>query len=184
VDAGADASVRAFAIPESAWQSSTQIFFVDLALKDAQGETVSSNFYWVPAKLTEFDWAKTDYTHTPALSHEDLKRLRQLPLAKLDAHLEVPIASALSTVRVRLHNPSNALAFQVAVAGLGANGENITSLLWSDNYIELMPGETRVLSASQPKQVSVKRLQSVAVSGWNIQSQTLHVGGQKALIPH
>jgi exo-1,4-beta-D-glucosaminidase len=67
------------------------------------------------------------------------------------------------------------LAFQVAVSAVGADGKDITPVLWSDNYIELMPGETRDLSATLPANVNTNRT-SVVVSGWNIPSQSLHLG--------
>ena len=171
LDAGPDASVRAFTIPEGTFSSDSQLYFVQLTLKNQSGETVSRNFYWVPEKLTEFDWSKTDYTHTPALQHEDLKILRSLPDSRVNARADV----VAKNISVQLHNPSKMLAFQVALSAVGADGKDITPVLWSDNYIELMPGETRDLSATLPANVNTNRT-SVVVSGWNIPSQSLHLG--------
>jgi exo-1,4-beta-D-glucosaminidase len=175
LDAGPDASVHAFTIPEGTFSSDSQLYFVQLTLKNQNGETVSRNFYWVPAKLTEFDWSKTDYTHTPALQHEDLKILRNLPDSRVSARADV----VAKNIHIQLHNPSKTLAFQVAVNAIGADGRDITPVLWSDNYIELMPGETCDLSATLPAKVTADRA-SVVVSGWNIPSQSVHLGSRPA----
>ena len=167
LDAGPDASLRAFEIPADTFSSN--LTFVQLELKNDKGETISRNFYWVPSRLTEFDWSKTDYTHTPALTHEDLKALRQLPAARVEASFEP--ASASPSLLVRLHNPSKALAFQVAVSVSGPNGEDSTPVYWSDNYIELMPGETREITANFADSTMQKTPKTLTVTGWNIPRQ-------------
>jgi exo-1,4-beta-D-glucosaminidase len=144
---------------------------VQLELKNDRVEVVSRNFYWIPASPTIFDWQKTDYTHTPALQHEDLKALLSLPAATVEARLRTVDASA-GTVDVVLHNTSHALAFQLCVAMRKEDGSLIAPTLWSDNYIELMPGESRTLTAALPKKGSSNF--EVQLSGWNVLSQTLH----------
>ena len=162
-----DSSLKALTIPEENFSAASSIQFVELSLRNLQGEVVSHNFYWVPAKLTQFDWSKTDYTHTPAVSHEDLTTLRQLPRAQVESSLE---RTPDGTILVHLKNVSKALAFQVSVDGVDASGSDIGPLPWSDNYIELMPGESRILTA---RPTPAETVASVIVSGWNIPSKTL-----------
>jgi exo-1,4-beta-D-glucosaminidase len=161
-----DASTPVLELPGSVF-SGDGTYFVQLELKDVQGKVVSRNFYWVPAKLAQWDWAKTYYTYTPALEHSDMQVLRSLPEAKVTARA----VRTASGVRVELHNPSKGLAFQVAVAAQNANGENITPAIWTDNYVELMPGESRTLDGELPEHLKGKT--SVVVSGWNIPEVTL-----------
>jgi exo-1,4-beta-D-glucosaminidase len=156
-------------IPADKFSGESSIYFVELSLKDTKGVILSRNFYWVPVKATEFNWSKTDYTHTPALSHENLTALRQLPKAQIESSLQVQSDGAWV---VRLHNPSKALAFQVAVEAVDQRGDDISPLPWSDNYIELMPGETREISATPP---ATEKEASIVVSGWNIASTTLRL---------
>jgi len=167
VDSGADSSEKALTIPAEAFSSESSVHFVQLSLKDSAGTVVSRNFYWIPSKATAFDWEKTDYTHTPALTHEDFTALRQLPKAHVESSLQV---ESDGTLRVRLHNSSEALAFQVSVDAVDKHGASETPLIWSDNYIELMPNETRELSASRSAAATEP---SVVISGWNIASTTL-----------
>jgi exo-1,4-beta-D-glucosaminidase len=174
VNVDADGTDRVLQIPDPVFSSGTEsrkLRFVQLELKNDRGEVVSRNFYWIPASPTIFDWQKTDYTHTPALQHEDLKALLSLPAATVEARLRAVDASA-GTVDVVLHNTSHALAFQLCVAMRKEDGSLIAPTLWSDNYIELMPGESRTLTAALPKKGSSNF--EVQLSGWNILSQTLH----------
>jgi exo-1,4-beta-D-glucosaminidase len=176
VDSGADSSVKALTIPADKFSGESSIYFVELSLKDTKGVPLSRNFYWVPVKATEFNWSKTDYTHTPALSHENLTALRQLPKAQIESSLQVESDGAWL---VRLHNPSKALAFQVAVEGFDQRGDDISPLPWSDNYIELMPGETREISA---RPSAAESEASIVVSGWNIASTTLRLHARETAV--
>jgi exo-1,4-beta-D-glucosaminidase len=175
LDSAADSSTKVIPIADSVFQSGAKIYFVDLVLKDSSGKAVSQNFYWVPATLTSFDWAKTDYTHTPALQHEDLSGLLSLPKAEVRAKTHILATPQGKQLTVELRNPSPALAFQIAAAARTSNGDLIAPVLWSDNYIELMPGESRTLTAILPENASANT--SVVLSGWNISEQTLAAGG-------
>jgi exo-1,4-beta-D-glucosaminidase len=172
VEAAADSSQKVMTIPRDKLPAGLPLYFVELSLRDGSKETVSRNFYWVAGKSTEFDWAKTDYTHTPAISHEDLTGLRQLPLSRVEAELRL---AGDGRWVVHLRNPSKALAFQVAVAAVDESGQDIAPMPWSDNYIELMPGETRTLTAKAPGRIPGA---SLVVSGWNIKTATIRASGE------
>lgn len=166
LDSAGDSSTKAMDIPDSVFHSGSQVYFVRLELKDNTGKVVSHNFYWVPETLAEFDWAKTRYTYTPAKSYAQMTSLRQLPAARVEAAVTV----AGDTVHLRLRNPSKALAFQVAVAARDAKGRKIEPQMWSANYVELMPGEQRELTAELLHKPGSGL--SVTISGWNIKPVT------------
>jgi len=170
LDAPADSSTSALTIPDSVFAANSPITFIQLTLKNDAGQVVSRNFYWVPSKLTSWNWPKTDYTHTPALEHEDMKALRSLPQARIEATAQAVPGS--ESVQVQLHNPSKALAFQISLAATLPSGENIVPTLWSDNYIELMPDESVTLTVVLPPHSPEKY--AVVVSAWNAPSITLH----------
>jgi exo-1,4-beta-D-glucosaminidase len=168
VSLSADGTQRALPIPDTVFATPSPLFFVDLQLKNKAGAVVSRNFYWLPAKNSTYDWAKTRYTTTPILTYEDMTALRTLPEVNIQASLQMVGNKA----EVRLHNPSKSLAFQVAVSVDNAAGVSITPVLWSDNYVQLMPGESITLGASLPAHLDGKPV--FRVSGWNIATQTLH----------
>jgi exo-1,4-beta-D-glucosaminidase len=171
VDAGADSSQVVFAIPENLYSDAERTFFIDLTLADGADKVVSRNFYWVPGTLTTFDWPKTDYTHTPAARHEDLTALTNLPPAKLVAHAKLEKIARGRELRVELENPGAALAFQVSAAVRSQSGGLIAPVIWSDNWIELVPGEKRVLTAVLPE--SGADAPVVQIESWNAGAQTI-----------
>jgi exo-1,4-beta-D-glucosaminidase len=166
VSAIADSSQTVFELPDSLFTGVDKIFFIELSLADASGREVSRNFYWVPYTLTTFDWPRTDYTHTPAQRHEDLTALADLPKAEIKADATTEKTAHGRRVSVRLENPSQALAFQVRVAPRTADGGLVAPVLWSDNWIELAPGESVTLTADLPEGSPESTV--IQVDGWNI----------------
>jgi exo-1,4-beta-D-glucosaminidase len=166
INAYADSAQRVFTIPEKLYSDVERIFLIDLALADSGGRVVSHNFYWVPGTLTTFDWENTDYTHTPAARHEDLTALTHLPPAQVDAHAEIENTAHSRELRVHLSNSSKALAFQLRAAVRTSSGELIAPVLWSDNWIELTPGQSTVLTAKLPE--GDNSIPTVKIDGWNV----------------
>jgi exo-1,4-beta-D-glucosaminidase len=170
VTARSDSSQRVFTVPANLYSGPERLLFIDLSLADAAGRTVSHNFYWVPTTLTTFDWEGTDYTHTPASHHEDLTALTHLATAQIDARAEVSTARGRE-IRLHLANKSNTLAFQVRAAVRTPSGGLIAPVLWSDNWIELKPGESTTLTAQLP--ADDNNSPTVQVEGWNVAPMSL-----------
>ncbi len=168
VNIPADGSQRVLDIPSSIFQPVDSTHFVRLEMRDRSGKIVSRNFYWIPSKLTVFDWAKTEYTHTPAITSANMQALQTLPRSQVRGTLMIQGRE----LRVRLENPSKTLAFQIQLMGRNADGKTIVPLLWSDDFIELMPGEHRVLAATLPEN-SIVAGTTIAVSSWNANPLTL-----------
>ena len=171
VDAGPDSAQRVFTIPDSLYASAERIFFVDLTLSDASGHVLSRNFYWVPGTLTTFNWPKTWYTYTPAERYEDLNALTHLPTATVTAHAEITGTEHGRELRLQLDNHSAMLAFQLHAAVRTPSGALIAPVIWSDNWIELVPGESATLTALLPKDAD--RSPIVQLEGWNLPATTI-----------
>jgi len=165
LDSALDSAQRVTIIPESLYTGADRLFFIDLTLTDASGKTVSRNFYWVPGTLTTFDWTHTDYTHTPAARHEDLTALATLPKAAVTATAAMESVDGKRVIAVHLANSNDALAFQLHAAVRSAEGELIAPVFWSDNWLELVPGESTTLTAEIPDDA---RDPVVELDGWNI----------------
>jgi len=159
----ANSAQVAIDIPDSVWSTGSQFYFVQLALAKGGGVTVSKNFYWVPATLTTFDWPKTTYINTPVKQPEVMTELRKLPTTTVDAKAELEGDAVI----VRVANRSKVLAFQLEAEVLDESGNLIPAVMWSDNYVELMPGESEVLSAAVPHSYDGHSLK-VRLAGWNV----------------
>jgi exo-1,4-beta-D-glucosaminidase len=151
-------------------------------LKDQFGKVLSTNFYWLSAKKNAYDWSANDNdAFTPVKSYEDFTALRSLPSAgkiAVSAGIEKGIEGPL--VRVKLQNPSDRLAFQVRL-GIRRKNEDaeILPVLWDDNYIELMPGEARGITARFSSPGALDGATELSVTGWNIEPATLPLGEDK-----
>jgi hypothetical protein len=79
-------------------------------------------------------------------------------------------------VTVHIGNPSTALAFQIHL-GIRRHGEDseIVPVLWSDNYFELLPGESRDLTASYDLPSTSEGTLELVVNGWNIDELTIPI---------
>ncbi|HKF52653.1 MAG TPA: hypothetical protein VKB26_10090 [Candidatus Acidoferrales bacterium] len=172
IDLAADASQRVLTIPAFPNTPSPQTYFLKLELHDSAGKLLSSNFYWLSSKAPVFEWNKTTYVRTQESSYEDLTMLKDLPSVKLEvtASLENIIGAE---VTVQLRNPSEHLAFQTKLAINDADGNEVLPVFWSDNYTELMPGESKTITARYPTWNTLHNSAKLEVSGWNIEPVTI-----------
>lgn len=174
---GADSVATVLIFPEDAFNPPSAVYFVKLGLADQNGKTISTNFYWLSSKKNTYNWAKTSYRFTPVSSYEDMTALASLPKAgALNATAAVEGGAQMQRVRVTVKNPSEHLAFQVHLAiQAGADQMEILPVLWEDNYIELMPGESREIIAEFPKSDALKDGAQLSVTGWNIDPATVPI---------
>jgi exo-1,4-beta-D-glucosaminidase len=71
---------------------------------------------------------------------------------------------------VTLENPMKDLAFFVRLkVDKGKGGEEILPVLWQDNYISLLPGEKREITATYRATELGRTSPYVEVKGWNVQ---------------
>ena len=171
LDSAPDSSQQIALIPERLYTGSDRLLLIDLKLTDSAGKLVSHNDYWVPTTLTTFDWPRTDYTHTPALRYEDLAALTHLPQAAVQSTAELRTTAQGREVTVHLQNSSQSLAFQLHAAMRTPSGDLVAPVFWSDNWIELAPGETETLTAQIPATITIPL--AVEVAGWNTPATTL-----------
>jgi exo-1,4-beta-D-glucosaminidase len=111
LDVAEDSSTRAFTIPAVDGLSST--YFVRLALEDASGKTVSTNFYWLSTKPDDLDWDESTWYYTPQKSYADYTALNGLPPVELKYSAESEVKGGDGITRVTVENPSRNLAFAV-----------------------------------------------------------------------
>src|ERR1700735_4172274 len=169
VDVAADGVQKAFMLPAESFSPASPAYFVQLQLQSSDGRIVSQNFYWLSAKKNTYEWAKTTYRFTPVSSYEDLTALQSLAKVTVEASASMLPGPDGPVAHVLVKNPTDHLAFQIRL-GIHKSGqsEEILPVFWDDNYIELMPGESRELTARYLPSTSVFGGLGLTVSGWNI----------------
>jgi exo-1,4-beta-D-glucosaminidase len=165
VDVSEDGVTRALTIPAIDGLSTT--YFVRLALSDAGGRLLSSNFYWLSTKPDVLDWAHTNYYVTPTTQQADFTGLNTLPLVELQSSASTRSEGGEKVTRVELHNPTHSLAFLVRLRLTDRAGHDVLPVLWDDNFIALMPGERREITARYDARQFAGTPQ-IHLEGWNI----------------
>lgn len=109
-------------VPES---KNTQ--FLKLIIRNASGEILSENFYWLNEK-------------------NDFGALKNLPEPKLDVTAKLLSKEAKHKYQITVRNSGNTLAFMLNLKLVGKeSNQEILPAFWSDNYLCLLPGESKTL---------------------------------------
>jgi exo-1,4-beta-D-glucosaminidase len=171
IDSPADSSIQAFAIPDVPALPPT--YFLKLNLTDSSGQLVSSNFYWLSSKPDQLDWDRSKWYYTPQSSFADLTGLSQLPAVELKYTTQFNSEGEKGIARVLIENPTDQVAFLVRPkVTRGNGGDEVLPVWWDDNYISLLPGERREISASYRLRDLQGGAPSVEVDGWNVPRAT------------
>jgi exo-1,4-beta-D-glucosaminidase len=184
VSVNPDSSTRVFTLPSVSGLSPT--YFLDLTL-ESSGQVASRNFYWLSTREETLDWGRQEEdssgqydisTWTPTQDFADYTALNSLPRVTLDAMAESQRNGDRGSTTVTIHNPSSALAFAVRlkVNNLSSHrvsreretDDEILPVLWQDNYFSLLPGETRVITATYSLEEKKPGSPTVEIEGWNV----------------
>jgi len=168
LDAAADSTAKVFELPRIEGLSAA--YFLDLRVTDGSGKLVGSNFYWLSTKPETLDWTKSNWYTTPTASYADYTSLAQLPKAKLNISSRSETQGDDEVTHVTVENPGKTVAFFVRLKlDKGKAGEEILPVVWQDNYISLLPGEKREITATYRASSAGAATPEVEVSGWNVE---------------
>jgi len=156
-DAAADAVTDGFKLELAPLLASEGIVLVKLELRNSSGEMVSENFYWLGAESASY------------------RRLNRLAPSSLSAIAKSSRNREEIHVRVTLKNTGNvvSLADKLTLVN-AADGSRILPAYFTDNYVSLLPGESREIEIVYPAKAASGAAQ-LAIRGWNIQGQTVPV---------
>jgi beta-mannosidase len=130
----------------------SSVYLVKLELRDADGKLISDNLYWRSSG-----------------DPDNLKDLNNLPTVTLEATATRKDMHNNCMVHVTLHNPSSNIAvmahFQLRRE---RSGGRVLPVFYSDNYISLVPNESKTIDIEAPKPELKGEKPLIAVDGWNI----------------
>jgi exo-1,4-beta-D-glucosaminidase len=169
LDIPADSSMKLFALAEPAGINGA--YFTDLRLTTADGKALSTNLYWLSTRPDVLADTSTWYM-TPVKSFADFTALKTMPAGRLKATAKFTRSGQNGVARVTLTNPGKTLAFFVRLQVTGSDGEEALPVFWDDNYVSLLPGETRVISARW-RRSDLHGAPRLVLSGWNVKKATV-----------
>jgi exo-1,4-beta-D-glucosaminidase len=179
VDAERGTSQRVFELPPLDRISTT--YFLSLRLRDADGKELGNNLYWLSTKPDVLDYeAKVEpweglppakqgrwgpEYYTPSKEYADLTMLNHLTPTRIDVAYRVKAAGRKAAVE--LTNRSDKIAFFIELLLTEQDtGEPLVPVFWQDNYVSLLPHETRTIAVAFPARTQMPLL---TVRGWNIE---------------
>ena len=166
LDSPADSTNKVFSLPDVDGLSST--YFLLLKLEDGTGKQVGSNLYWLSTHPETLDWANSNWYTTPTASFADYTALVQLPKVKLKVSSVTQHKGEDAITHVIVDNPSKSVAFFVRLKLSAKTGE-VLPVVWEDNYITLLPGEKREVSATYRARQLQGSKPVVEASGLNVE---------------
>jgi exo-1,4-beta-D-glucosaminidase len=167
IDIAADGTKSVLTLPAIKGLSAT--YFVKLTLQDRSGKVVGSNFYWISSKPEKLRYDKSEWYTTPTSSFADFTALARLPKVHVEATSKTSREGSQAVTTVTLSNPSKNLAFFVRLkVDKAPGGDEILPVMWQDNYVSLLPGETREIAARYDAAAITSAEPAVEVRGPNL----------------
>ena len=167
VDVDADGTAKCFALPAAGEFSDT--YFLRLQLFDNGGNVKSINWYWLSKKGDVLNWKKSKWYMTPETSYTDYTGLKDMGKTALKVSYYTDKAADSTYHAVTIINTGKTVAFQVHLRALkGKDGDDILPVIFSDNYIELAPGESRVIRCSYANKDAGGATPYFVTSAWNL----------------
>ncbi|MBL7968758.1 MAG: beta galactosidase jelly roll domain-containing protein [Prolixibacteraceae bacterium] len=104
-----------------------EVQFLKLIARNTSGEILAENFYWLNQA-------------------NNFRALNELPEPKLEVSAKLLSSESTHNYKVTLKNSGNSLAFMVNLKLVGKDSkQEILPAFWSDNFLCLLPGETKTL---------------------------------------
>jgi len=146
--------------------------FLSLQLYDKQDNLLARNFYCLTGKPDKHDWEKTNWVHTPISEYADFKALSAMPEIDLDVKAS---ATAEHIVTVEITNNTPTISLLTRLTLKNGKGEILYPVFWEDNYVNILPGETRVVKCAVDNlQVSTEGIH-LQVSAWNMKEKKINL---------
>jgi beta-mannosidase len=129
----------------------SSIYFVKLDLLSAEGHPLSTNFYW------------------QSFMQDDLTGLTALPAITLQASATTRTEGTNTLITVTLHNPTDTIALMTHLQlHQKQSGKRVLPVFYSDNYITLVPGESRTITIQCATKALNKQAPLLLIDGFNV----------------
>jgi beta-mannosidase len=130
------------------------IYFIKLDLLGGDGQILSSNFYW------------------QNVAQDDFSGLMDLPTAKLQIKADSQVEGENTVMHVTIVNPTQTIALMTHLQlHQKESGARVLPVFYSDNYISLVPGESRSLTIEVATKDLGKGTPLLLVDGFNVDVQ-------------
>ena len=155
IDAAAYGVTEAGAAVDESLFARAPVVITKLELLGADGRVLSENLYWLAREPAAYRAMSTMQAATVSVTAN--------PVADEREH----------TIEATLTNTGTQPALLVKLTVTNAAGERVLPAYFSDNYVSLLPGETRTVTIRAPR--SAPAPASIALRGWNVAAGSAQV---------
>jgi beta-galactosidase/beta-glucuronidase len=137
------------------------VALIKLELRDSKGTLLSDNFYWLGG------------------TSADNRKLNHLGQAQVKATTRGSEDEKQARLKVALENTGTSTAIEIKLTLLDAAGKaRVLPAYYSDNYVSLLPGESKEIVVEYPKSAAKDGV-SLGLRGWNLEPRVLALSSQK-----
>jgi hypothetical protein len=155
VTAGANAVTTLDALELTRHLVAEDIALVTLALIDKGGRVLSENLYW------------------QGRNEESHRRLHSLGRQPVSVQVRSAQEQGERSITAQLTNRGTRAALAAKLTMLDDKNERVLPAFYSDNYISLLPGESRSVTIRCP--ASGARCQRIGLRGWNVEPASITI---------
>ena len=138
--------------------SSTDLVFIKLVVKDSDGSVLGENLYW---------WNRSEYQDYTAM--DDLQSTKLQVSVSEQEQLEN--GNVLYTFT--LENNTDIPAIQARLRTVNEAGEDVLPVFYSDNYITMMPGDSKTVTAEFNPKYLEGGSPIFLLGGYNVVDETI-----------
>lgn len=137
------------------------VHFIRLDIADRNGQPLAQTFYWRSNRAYQPGRTMT------GPQYEGFQALNSLPTVELRSKVTQSRRDGRNFTSVEVSNPSKNLAFMVWLRLQDkATGKPIRPAFYEDNFVSLLPGESRSIRIEYPGDIKPSQTKLV-VDGWN-----------------
>jgi exo-1,4-beta-D-glucosaminidase len=157
----------------------TSVWFLDLRIFDSNNQEIDNSIYWLSTKPDVLDYEAAKALewpfHTPSKEYADFTALDKLPKIQLEYDYQYEKGTEDGKVTLKVTNPTSTIAFFTFFDLVDPETDlPILPVYWNDNYITLLPGESRTYDATYNLADSKGEKPVLKVNAWNVKQVTLN----------
>jgi hypothetical protein len=155
-DASPNATTDGFVIDLNGILDANRIVLIKLELRDSSGALLSDNFYWLGADGASY------------------RALNRVAASSVSATAKLARSGDRVRVHVQLRNTGSTVSLLDKLTLLDAKGQRVLPAYYSDNYVSLLPGESRIVDIEYSANTT-SEASKLAIRGWNMATEIISI---------
>ncbi len=157
----------------------TAVYFLDLRIFNQENKESDNSIYWLSQKKDVLDYEaskKLEWPfYTPTSQFADYTALDRLPKVKMEYQYDYTKDDQFGKIKLAVKNPSEAIAFFNFMDVIDPQTQSpILPIYWDDNYVTLLPGESRTYEAKFFLSDFKGEKPVLEIRGWNVDKTTVN----------